>query len=303
MLSNNTIFAVVVTYFPDPSRLKLFIDKLCRQFEKVVIVDNNLENENLGLDFIAGNPQVELMLNGKNLGIGAAQNIGIKHSLAEGATHVIVFDQDSMVSADFRLNLINAEKMLLERGVSVAAVGPKIVDEVTGKIIPFIAFTRGFKRRVSVSNSNEIVECFSLLSSGTLMSRKSLETVGLLREDLFLEYVDVEWGARARQLGLKSFGVAAATLIHNLGDHRLIIGPIIVPLHSPLRHYYTMRNAVAMQKHPAFPLYWRAYDFVRTVRGFILFACFNPPRLKQIKFMLLGLYHGIIGRSGPFYGK
>ncbi|NMM06711.1 glycosyltransferase family 2 protein [Polaromonas sp.] len=302
MEDNSKIFAVVVTYYPDLSHLAVFIRELCAQFERVVIVDNGSPDTSL-LCEVTVNSQVDLVLNKVNLGIGAAQNIGIENSLVKGVTHVIVFDQDSMVTPGFRKHLIEAEEALKQKGVGVAAVGPKLIDQATGNIIPFVTFVHGFKRRLSVTTPEQVVECFSLLSSGTLMSRESLETVGLMREDLFLEYVDVEWGARARLRGLKSYGVAAATLFHNLGDQRLKIGPIIVPLHSPLRHYYTMRNAVAMQKHPAFPLYWKFYDIVRTVRGFLLFACVNPPRLKQVKFMLLGLYHGVIGKSGPFPGK
>jgi len=303
MRSVSKVSAVVVTYYPDLTQLLVLVTELCAQFEEVVIVDNGTVNSDFTQVISAVGNQVDVVLNKENLGIGAAQNIGINKSLSKGVTHVIVFDQDSMVSPNFRKHLIDAENRLKEKGVGVAAVGPKLIDQATGNIIPFVTFVHGFKKRLSVSMPEQVVECFSLLSSGTLMSRESLETVGLMREDLFLEYVDVEWGARARSHGLKSYGVAAATLFHNLGDQRLKIGPIIVPLHSPLRHYYTMRNAVAMQKHPAFPIYWKLYDIVRTVRGFVLFACINPPRMKQVKFMLHGLYHGLIGKSGPFQGK
>ncbi len=303
MINNHKVFAVVVTYHPDLAHLAIFVSELCVQFEAVIIVDNGTSAANKLCEVIAGNRQVELVLNGVNLGIGAAQNIGINKSLSQDATHVIVFDQDSMIGPGFRKGLLDAEVSLKRSGKNVAAIGPKLIDQSTGKVIPFIGYPYGFKRRIVVTADNHIVECFSLLSSGTLMSRESLEIVGMLREDLFLEYVDVEWGARARNHGLKSYGVAAATLFHNLGDQRLNVGPIIVPLHSPLRHYYTMRNAVRMQRHPAFPLYWKLNDVVRTVRGFILFSCFNPPRLQQVKFMLRGLYHGFIGKSGQFPGK
>lgn len=303
MMDNQKIFAVVVTYHPDISHLEEFVSELSLQFEGVVIVDNGTSREVDLIGFSKNNSKVEIIVNSSNLGIGAAQNIGINRALSKNVTHVIVFDQDSMVLPGFRENLVHAERQLKLQGLHVAAVGPKLVDQATGKIIPFIAFPNGFKRRVSVTSSDQVIECFSLLSSGTLISRESLERVGPLREDLFLEYVDVEWGARARKSGLKSYGVAAATLIHNLGDQRLSVGPIIIPLHSPLRHYYTMRNAVAMQKNTVFPLYWKIYDAVRTLRGFILFSFFNPPRLKQIKFMLHGLYHGVIGKSGPFPGS
>lgn len=297
------ISAIVVTYHPDFAHLAVFIPELCKQFEEVVLVDNGTGNSNFKHMIGAISDQVDVVLNDDNLGIGAAQNIGIRRALLNEATHVIVFDQDSMVSLGFRKHLIAAENTLKQKGAGVAAVGPRLIDQATGITIPLVTFAHGFKRRLSMTASDQIVECFSLLSSGTLMSRESLEVVGLMREDLFLEYVDVEWGARARSKGLRCYGVGAATLFHNLGDQRLKIGPIIVPLHSPLRHYYTMRNAVAMQKNAVFPLYWKLYDIIRTVRGFILFASVSPPRLKQVKFMLHGLYHGIIGKSGPFPGK
>lgn len=303
MENSSKIYAVMVTYHPDVSHLQVLVTALCEEFDGVIIVDNGTSEVGFPAGMAESNHNLSIKFNGENLGIGAAQNIGIRLALAQHVTHVVVFDQDSMVTPGFRCHLIEAESSLKQKGARVAAVGPKLIDQATGSIIPFVAFSYGIKRRLSVTSPEQVVECFSLLSSGTLMSREALEVVGLMREDLFLEYVDVEWGARARSHGLRSYGVAAAILSHNLGDQRLKIGPIIVPLHSPIRHYYTMRNAVTMQKHPAFPFYWKIYDVVRTVRGFILFSCVNPPRLTQMKFMLRGLYHGFIGKSGPFPGK
>lgn len=302
MTENINIFAIVVTYFPDLSHLKIFLKELNTQFDGVVVVDNGSTNCEELANLCSSYRSIKLILNNENLGIGAAQNIGINFSLSKHMTHVVLFDQDSMIFTGFVPQMLNAAKRLVENGICIGALGPRLIDQTTGNTIPFITFKHGMKKRVSVMHDDQIIECFSLLSSGTMISQSAIQSVGLINENLFLEYVDVEWGARARALGLISFGVASTKLLHNLGDQRINIGPIIVPLHSPVRHYYTMRNAIAMQKLSYIPRYWKYYDAARTVRGFFTFALFNPPRIEQIKYMVIGLYHGYLGKSGAYPG-
>lgn len=303
MTKDIKIFAVVVTYFPDLTHLEGFLNELDSQFDGIVVVDNGSAASLEIMNLCSNYQNINLILNNINLGIGAAQNIGIKYSLSMQMTHIVLFDQDSMIHTGFAQQMLNAENILKSQGISIGALGPKLIDQTTGNIIPFITFVSGIKKRISVIHDHQILECFSLLSSGTMISQSALNLVGNINEKLFLEYVDVEWGARARSLGLISFGVGSAKLIHNLGDRRIKIGPIIVPLHSPLRHYYTMRNAVAMQKLSYIPNYWKVYDAIRTIRGFFTFALFNPPRTQQVKYMIVGLYHGFLGKSGAYPGQ
>lgn len=298
--SQVNLYAVVVTYSPHWPQTLVLLEALEKQDAHTIVVDNGSAEAMIAPLLQKSSPRTLWLRNECNEGIAAAQNRGIREAMLRGATHVALFDQDSRPAPDMLAQLLSAEAALRAAGSPVAAVGPQLIDETTGEKAPFITFENGHKRRTVTSPESSHILCFSLLASGTLIRTEALERVGLMKEELFIEYVDVEWGARARAVGLYCYGIGEALLYHNLGDDRIQILPnFFVPLHKPVRHYYTMRNAIFMQKQSYVPAYWKRSDLFRTVAGFVIFALFNPPRLMQVKMMLKGLAHGFRDRYGP----
>ncbi|CAJ0719099.1 rhamnosyltransferase [Ralstonia sp. GP73] len=294
------LYAVVVTYSPDWPQTLALIEALEKQQALTIVVDNGSPEAMIAPLIEKSPPRTRWLRNESNEGIAAAQNRGIRDAMSRGATHIVLFDQDSSPAPDMLARLLSAEATLLAAGASVAAVGPQLIDETTGEKAPFITFENGHKRRAVTSPESSQILCFSLLASGTLIRTEVLERIGLMKEELFIEYVDVEWGARARAAGLHCYGIGEALLYHNLGDDRIQVLPnFFVPLHKPVRHYYTMRNAIYMQKLAYVPAYWKRSDLLRTVAGFIIFTLFNPPRLMQLRMMIKGIAHGFAGRYGP----
>jgi len=296
------LWAVVVTYFPDLQHLRLLLARLHGQHASVVVVDNasslpaSFCSERVDLPHPAA---LHWIHNATNRGIGAAQNQGIEHALAEGADFVTLLDQDSLPHTDMLQHLLAAWQRLTDTGRSVFAVGPRLVDPTSEATVPFISYRHGLKQRSFTHGDEAEIECFSLLASGTTVHRSALETVGPLDESLFLEYVDVEWGARARARGLFSFGVPRASMQHRLGDARVhVAGRLYLPMHSALRHYYSFRNAVLMQKRSYVPLSWKLADLLRCLATAPLFVLFGGNAREQAKMILMGAWHGLVGRSG-----
>lgn len=298
------IAGIVVVFHPELDPLSRLLGALGRQVDDLVIVDNG-PGSDLGawLERLGLPRRPRYLPLRENLGIGAAQNVGILSSVERGATHVVLFDQDSCPGDGLVSALLRGEASLLAAGVTVGAVGPQLFDEATGSPFPFIQFRHGIKKWTSASDvPEEWIETHHLVASGTMIRASILQRVGLMREDLFLEYVDVEWGLRARSLGYRSFGIKQARMQHNLGDRRakVLFGLKTVPLHSPLRHYYTMRNAIWMQRLPYVPTDWKVYDAVRTALGFVYFGLFTSPRTQQVGMMLRGLRDGLARRTGRY---
>jgi rhamnosyltransferase len=298
--------AVVVTFRPELGKLSRLLDRLGRQVDSIVVVDNG-PDASVGewMRQQHGGAKASYIPLLENVGIAAAQNRGIRHVLERGVTHVVLFDQDSAPDPTMVTEMLEAEERLLRASVEVGALGPRLYDERTRRPLCFVQFRRGVKRLVDPEKCREeLIETHHLVASGTMIRRSVLERVGLMREELFLEYVDVEWGLRARALGYRSFGVKAAGMLHNLGERRatVLFGARSVPLHAPLRHYYTMRNSVFMARLPYVPLYWKAQDALRTALGFVFYSLGNAPRRQQLIMMLRGFAHGFRGRMGRFAG-
>jgi len=123
-----------------------------------------------------------------------------------------------------------------------------------------------------------------------------------MREDLFIDYVDIEWGLRARHQGFQSYGVCSAYMRHSLGDHPINFFGKNIPLHSPLRHYYHFRNAVLLYREAWVPLNWKLVDGWRLCLKYVFYSLFAKPRMAHWRMMTLGLWHGLKGKTGKLEG-
>jgi len=291
--------AIVVTYRPDAAALE-GVRALRGQVEHIVVADNGSgEESRVFFEGLAGTGAVVLRL-GRNLGVGAAHNAGIARARSLGASHALLLDQDSVPAADMVFSLLQAEGRLLAQGTRVAAVGPVYHDQRVGKAWPFYRLS-ALGMKAQHCGGDEVIACDFLISSGSLIRLAVLGEVGGMNEGYFLEHVDTEWALRARARGHALFGVCRARMLHSLGDDAVEV-PLAnrrVQLYQPYRGYYLYRNAALLWRQPFAPLPWKLNELKRLLLRFAFFSLLVPPRLARLRYMLLGLWHGLRGRTGP----
>ncbi len=293
-----TVTGIIVTYNPDLDALGSLIRTILPQLTNLIIIDNGSVN-NLEDWLLKAHPQVEIVLLSKNLGIAKAQNIGIEKSKKYDSQYVLLLDQDSIPAQNMVSVLANAIEKKQNIGVPVACAGPRYSDPRQENASPFIQ-TKGLTlQRHMCSVDKDIVNVDYLIASGCLIPQTTLDAVGLMREELFIDYVDIEWGLRAQQKGFQSLGVCAAYMKHNLGDEPILFGRRRIPVHSPLRHYYHFRNAIWLYRQPWLRSDWKIVDALRLMRKFVFYCLMTPPRFQHFGMMSLGIWHGLIGRMGP----
>lgn len=292
------VFAVIVTYNPDLDVLDRLLEVLLPQVGGAVIIDNGSEADISVWHRKWQFANCSLKLLGRNLGIAAAQNLGVEEARSHAARFVLLSDQDSRPADDMVQQLRNAAVLCLDSGRKLAAVGPCYLDSRQNNPPPFIR-VKGLRiERQTCSGTDSVVEVDYLIASGCLIPVATFDTVGGMREHLFIDYVDIEWGLRARRLGFKSYGVWAAKMEHSLGENPIVFGSRRIPLHSAMRHYYHFRNAVWLYKQSSIPLNWKLADGLRLVRKYGFYTMFAKPRSQHLKMMTLGVVHGLISRLG-----
>jgi rhamnosyltransferase len=292
--------AIVVTYEPDLKALSALLNNLDGQVDIVMLIDNGSINA-ASLNCFGTLPEsrrVTVQLLDKNIGLAEAQNIGIEFANRREATHIILFDQDSLPSRDMVLQLLSAEHFLLNQKKNVAAVGPCYIDERQENPPPFISIVGLQLLRHSCENREDPVEVDYLIASGSLIRTEVLRKTGLMRGDFFIDYIDIEWGLRAKRLGFRSFGVCSAKMNHSLGDAPIKWMGKNIPLHSPIRHYFHFRNAVRLYCEKGIPLNWKIVDGYKLFLKFFFYSIYATPRLNHLSNMLAGIRDGILGRSG-----
>jgi rhamnosyltransferase len=294
---NEHIVAIVVTYQPDLDTLDELLNSIINQVHTVLIVDNGL-----GLDHFSSrypDPRVRFLSTGFNKGIAAAQNLGVTLARQLNANFVLFFDQDSVAAPDMVRKLLEAFKALS----AVASIGPRYFDTRQDNPPPFIRIKGLRLHRCKCNTADTVLPVDYLISSGCLIPMSVLDRVGGMREDLFIDYVDIEWGLRARHQGFQSYGVCSAYMRHSLGDHPINFFGKNIPLHSPLRHYYHFRNAVLLYREAWVPLNWKLVDGWRLCLKYVFYSVFAKPRMAHWRMMTLGLWHGLKGKAGRLEGR
>lgn len=300
------VHAVVVTYLPEMTVLRELLDSLAAQVKRLVVVDNTPEEDRRCETLPSAYPDnlVQLMRLGRNTGIGHALNVGIAEARRGGATHVLLSDQDSHPAADMVGHLLQATAVMGASGHFVGAVGPTYTDRHTGITYPFQVERPGrmFYGHQRPSDEVPIVPTLTLITSGTLVPMRALEAIGPMREDFFIDQVDIEWCHRARARGFELFGVGDAVMFHQMGEHALRVwyfGWRKESAYSPLRVYYRIRNFVALCREKGIPFAWKLRSGWYSAGFVYTQVIFGRQRVASLRMALVGLWDGLTGRMGP----
>ncbi|MGM8227447.1 glycosyltransferase family 2 protein [Cellvibrio sp. ARAG 10.3] len=288
------IIAVIVTYHPDAAQLLRLIERAAGQADQVLVIDNATPGFTSSAFAL---PNVQVQVNHQNLGLAAAYNQGVEFGRTQGASHILLFDQDSCPSPTMVKELVDAWEQTEQRGLRVAAAGPNYTDAKGRYQSPFVKI-QGLKLVRVPCGQGETVEVDHLISSGCLISMEAIDDVGAFEDQLFIDYVDTEWCLRARQHGYALLGVGAADMEHDLGESYLTVFNRRVPSHSPLRHYYLIRNGCWLISRPWVGWRWRVIDSVRLFKILVVFSLFSVNRYQHCRMMVVGLFHAVRKKMG-----
>lgn len=297
--AETVLTAIIVTYNPDREQLTELLCAVVPQVRDVLVVDNGSEADVSRVVSESGLPNCQCYCLGSNLGVAEAINYGIAKAHACATTHVVLFDQDSLPAPDMvECLFVNYQKMV-DKGIKVAAVGPCYRDPRSSNPPPFIRL-KGLRLERADCSGVLPVPVDYLVSSGCLIDMHSINEIGLMQANLFIDYVDIEWGLRAGKKGYQSFGICNAYMQHHLGETPIKVFGRNIPLHSPLRHYYHFRNAVWLYRQSWVPLTWKIVDGYRLVFKYIVYSSFTDKKLAHWRMMTRGLWHGLTDKMGAF---
>lgn len=305
IVNGTRILAGVVTFHPPFGRLRLLIERLLRQVDEVLIVDNTPG----GADWSGAGREVRnlvgkgLRVLGHNTGIAAAQNLAIEHAVNERFDYLLFSDQDSVPEEDMVAGLLGVAMDLAGSGVRVGSVCPAYFDETSGQLFRFQVLPLGklFYRSVAAAEADPWIEVVTSISSGSLVPCQVLRQVGGMREDFFIDDVDTEWCHRARAQGFRHFGTVRARLSHSLGDAPIRVwyfGWRVHSQYSPVRLYYRFRNYIRMIRLPHVPWNWSLRAGWYWLGNVYVHCVFAKDRLRNGRAIALGVWHGLRGRGG-----
>lgn len=302
-----SIHAVVVAFLPEAQSFAALLGALSPQVAAIHVIDNTPANDcrvdKLLVELAL--PNVQLVRLGENYGIAKALNVGIEAAQRAGATHVLLSDQDSLPSADMVVGLLSAMLELESQGRRVAAVGPSFMDHVSTHAYRFQVLRQGqwFYSNQEPTEAIPHVQTLSLITSGSLLRAETIRALGSMREDFFVDYVDVEWSHRALAHGYELFGTHYASMSHYMGDRTLRVWAGSwrnLSEYSPMRLYYRVRNFVYMLRLGYVPLGWKIRASWFWLGESYAHVIFSRARLASFRMIVRGLWDGLRGRMGRY---
>jgi rhamnosyltransferase len=297
------IGAIIVTYFPNEILLLRLLQSIGSQVKKIYIIDNTPHGDKIWLtsEWLSKlELNIDYHLLGENYGIAKAQNIGIDLAVKDGCDHVILFDQDSSPAREMIGKLAKVELKLINAGVKVGSVGPLFLDEKTKEYSRAVRHRWFMVKKIKVSPDDLPIAADYLIASGSLISVSILQEVGVMREELFIDWVDIEWGLRAGSFGYKHFIVPETVMLHSIGDEVISFGIKKINLHSDLRNFYIVRNACYLIRDKSVNWQWRA-NMLFKVPIYVLFyslTTLSKKRGKTFLYLMRACSVGFFGNLG-----
>lgn len=303
-VSSAQVFAVIVTYLPEAAPLRDLLNALLVQTSGIVVVDNTPGEDRRVEELLGEYNTIQLIRLGTNKGIAQALNVGVGTAIQAGATHVILCDQDSLPASNMVRELLCALDSLEQQGRHPGAVGPTYTDRYTGLTYPFQAHVSGkfFYGHFRPSAETPIGEVLTLITSGTLIPISAWKAIGWMREDFFIDLVDIEWSHRARAAGFALFGTGQATMFHSMGERSMRVwyfGWRKESAYPAPRIYYRIRNFTALCFSKSIPTRWKIRSSWYYLGLIYSHVFYGDTRIAALRMTARGLWDGVRGRMGP----
>lgn len=288
------IAAVVVIYYPH-NYVKENIYSLVNQFHEVIVVFNSINNLKL-----KKNKKLKIINNKNNIGLSKAINMGLFYAMDTKCDFVGLFDQDTLIPETLFKSFCNEVNIFTKKNSlhNLALFSLKHFNLVTNSEQkftnnnPFLLFRHNAKKNIRYQNLNYAI------TSGSFIYLKNIKKIGYMDENLFIDFIDIEWCHRAIHKKFKIILLNNIIVNHNLGDNSYKFLNRKFPIHSPLRMYYFYRNFTYLlfQKHINF--YWKFFDLFRNILRFLFYIIFITNRIKYARHIFKGVYHGLIHNMG-----
>lgn len=274
-MDKNTVCCVVVFYNPSLKNIERI--RILSHDINVIVVDNSLGDNNIGGD-VCYIPLFE------NKGIAVAQNLGLKKAKELGYKFIVFTDQDSTIDKNYIESIHSEYNRIKVEDPSIGILGPLVFDE-----------NRNMEYKTHTDPNKEYEIVSHVISSGSIIEMETVDKIGLLEEELFIDLVDSEWCWRAKRYGYNTYMTRNVILYHSIGKDYRKIGPVAFTISSPNRYYYQYRNTLWMMWRKYVPLNWKIRTILRRVLDMFIVPFISKNGLHTLSFMISGWRDGLKG--------
>jgi rhamnosyltransferase len=283
MLKDSAVF--IVRYNNNVEVFKGVVEALS-ELTKVYIYDNSKLKLD-GLDVF--NKDIYYYHDADNGGLAKAINHLTNVSLNDGKQLAVYFDQDSDININIVKKLFDSYQWAKNKDSNVFVVGPQ-PTMVGGENYPIRLGGKVFE---SYYIANEII------TSGMTFRPQDIKDIGYFDEDLFLDMVDFDICWRAVEADKIVLVDSNIKMQHEVGENTIKIPFKILPISSPIRNYYQMRNVLycSLYKNKKSKL-TVFYYMLRRLANVSINLLFADEKMLRLKYNARGISDAVNKRMG-----
>jgi len=246
----------------------------------VVVVDNASDDGSAAM-VQSGFPRVSLVRNERNLGFAAGVNIGLSQTVTP---YALILNPDIVLREEVLGKMVE----VLESSLDVAACAPVLVDDSgerqagyfrrlpsLGQISLFYTILASWSERSAwmrnrwlefpFEGSKPVIEVDQIPGACLMVRRSVVDAVGMMDEQFFLFFEDVDWCCRMRRAGWKLKVLNDVSLRHSGGRSFRVTG------NEWMVSRFLLSLNIFMDKHASFPV--RILTKCVTVGNSVLILC------------------------------
>lgn len=209
-----------------------------RPFE-VILVDNGSEDDSVAR-VRERFPHVHIHENHANLGIAAANNVGIRWALDRGFQYIFLLNNDTIVDPRMLAEILEVSESESDIGIVGPTMlfheRPDVVNCAGNRIDWKDAATHLLDDGRAYASIEELpprtVDFISTCAA--CIKREVFESIGVMDERYFIYYDETDWFVRASRAGWRTVHVPGARIWHR-------VSATMRPS-SPVQTYYMTRN-------------------------------------------------------------
>ncbi|WP_160172212.1 MULTISPECIES: glycosyltransferase [Cupriavidus] len=276
------------------------VERVGGYFDRLVVVDNSQHP----VDLDALSPHIHCIKNGNLGGIAGAFNAALDW-FEKDLDLIFLLDQDSRITEDCVEKLVKAAATMESTSF---IIGPAVFDVNLQKFAPLLNLTKWAYHSEEINPAESgLRRVFSVISSGSAISRAALERLGKFDETLVIDHVDTDYALRADEAGVPVFMCIDAVLDHAIGkrsEHHLLGLRLRPNNHAPFRRYYIFRNGLLLafrhlRRRPSFFI----LNIARMVHELLCILFVEKNRMRKVSAAILGVFDGLFRRVGTFAEK
>lgn len=220
------IGVVTVTYNSDKVLQPFLSDLFAQSFHNfnLYVIDNASEDKTLKILDDLNDNRVNQIRNHSNIGVAAANNIGIKKALEDKCSHILILNNDIEFS-----NTLFKDMLVSIKKENCSMMTPKIMYHSDKDIIwyagggfkksnGYLPYHTGFNENIKNNNYQSLYVDYA--STCCLLIKKDVfETIGYMDEKYFVYFDDTDFLFRVKKEGVhKIYYDSQITLFHKVGS-------------------------------------------------------------------------------------